>query len=123
MLALRSPQEVYRRVEFDARVIGADPRQLVLVCYEQFDDALARALHAAAAGDNAAKSKALTRALTAVSALQMGIDPAADVAPALGQFYGAARQALLGCAPQFKPAVIRRLREDFSEISQSLKIA
>ena len=63
MLALRSPQEVYRRVEFDARIAGANPRELVLVCFEQLNAALGRALHAAAAGDNAAKSAALTRAL------------------------------------------------------------
>ena len=120
MLALHSPSEAYRRVEFDARVIGADPRQLVLVCYEQLDAALGRALHAAAAGDNGRKSAALTRALTAISALQLGIDPAAAIAPTLGQFYGSARQTLLDCAVAFSPSAIERLRDDFAEVARSL---
>ena len=123
MRALHSPSEAYRRVEFDARVIGADPRQLVLVCYEQLDAALARALHAAAAGDNRAKSEALTRALTAISALQLGVDPTAEIAPALSQFYGAARKVLLDCALHFDPAALKQIRRDFFEISQSLNHA
>lgn len=123
MHALRSPQEAYRRVDFDARVIAADPRQLVLVCYEQLNAALGCALHAAAVGDNSEKSEALTRALTAISALQMGIDPAAKIAPVLGQFYSAARRALLDCAVEFKPDAVMRLRNDFLEISQSLAAA
>lgn len=120
MLALHTPAEAYRRVEFDARVIGADPRQLVLVCYDQLSEALRRTLHAAAVGNRSEKSAALTRALTAVAALQLGIDPAAAIAPTLNQFYGAARQALLDCALDFKPEVIERLRGDFAEIAGSL---
>ena len=123
MRTLHSPSEAYRRVDFDARVIGADPRQLLLVCYEQLDAALGRALHAAAAGDNAMKSDALTRALTAISALQLGVDPAAEIAQALNQLYGAARQVLLNSALQFNPAALKQLRGDFFEISQSLNQA
>ena len=123
MLALRSPQEVYRRVEFDARIAGANPRELVLVCFEQLNAALGRALHAAAAGDNAAKSEAITRALSAIAALLLGIDPAARIAPVLRQFYQAARQALLGCALDFRPAVLERWRGDFAEIGRSLALA
>lgn len=36
MRYLRDPSEAYRRVDFDARVFGADPRQLVDLCLEQF---------------------------------------------------------------------------------------
>lgn len=120
MHALRSPLEAYRRVDFDARVAGADPRQLVLVCYEQLTDALARALHGARTGDNRLKSEALTRALAALAALQMGIDPAAPIAASLSQLYGSARRALLDCVLDFRPEVMERLRGDFVEIAQSL---
>ena len=123
MLTQRSPHDAYRRVEFDARVIGASSDQLVLVCYEQLGAALARALHAAAAGDNREKSAALTRALTAIAALQMGIDPVAGIAPVLGQFYGAARAAVLDCAIEFRPEVLTRLRADFAEIARSFAAA
>ncbi len=120
MHALRSPHEAYRRVEFDARVVGADPRQLVLVCYDQLTGALGRALHAARSGDNCLKSEALTRALAAIAALQMGIDPAAPIASVLTQFYGSARRALLDCVLNFDPQVVEQLQKDFSEIRNSL---
>lgn len=121
MHALRTPHEAYRRVEFDARVEGANPRQLVLVCYDQLTAALGRALHGAKAGDNRAKSEALTRALAAIAALQMGIDPAAPIASALTQFLGAARRALLDCVLDFRPELVEQLQKDFSEIRNSLK--
>lgn len=121
MHALRSPHEAYRRVEFDARVVGADPRQLVLVCYDQLTAALSRARHAARSGDNRLKSEALTRALAAIAALQMGVDPGAPIAGVLTQFYGAARRALLDSVLDFNPAVVERLQMDFTEIRNSLE--
>jgi flagellin-specific chaperone FliS len=120
MHALRSPHEAYRRVEFDARVVGADPRQLVLVCYDQLTGALGRALHGARSGDNRLKSEALTRALAAIAALQMGIDPSAPIASVLTQFYGSARRALLDCVLNFDPLVVEQLKQDFSEIRNTL---
>lgn len=123
MHALRSPHEAYRRVEFDARVAGADPRQLVLVCYGQLTGALALALHAFRKGDNRLKSEALTRALAAIAALQMGIDPAAPIAPVLTQFYGAARKALLDCVLDFRPDVVEQLHLDFTQIAGSMESA
>jgi len=120
MHALRTPHEAYRRVEFDARVVGADPRQLVLVCYDQLTGALGRALHAARSGDNRLKSEALTRALAAIAALQMGIDPAAPIASVLTQFYGSARRALLDCVLDFDQQVVETLQHDFSEVARSL---
>ena len=43
MLMLRSPHEAYRKVDFDARVAGATPQQLVALCYEQLIAALGTA--------------------------------------------------------------------------------
>ena len=73
MLANRSPHEAYRRVDFDARVEGANPQQLVGMCYEALAGALGTALYAHERGDNRLKSQSLTRALSAVTALQLGV--------------------------------------------------
>lgn len=120
MLLLRSPQEAYRKVDFDARIAGADPRTLVALCFEQFDAALGSALWADSQGDNAARSRALTRALAALTALQMGVDPAAPLAPALSQVYRAARTALLDSVPRFDAAAIAGVRRDFGEIGRAM---
>lgn len=116
----RSPQEAYRRVDFDARVAGADPRQLVALCYEQLVAALGSALFAAGQGDNALKSRSLTRALTALTALQMGIDPAQPLAPALGQLYDSARRAVLDSVLAFDEPTLSAIRADFVEIGRRI---
>lgn len=120
MHAPRDPGQAYRRIEFDARVAGADPRELVLVCYDQLGEALGRALSAAAAGNNRAKSEALTRALSALTALQMGVDVRSSVAPALLEFYSAGRSAVLGSVLNFNAAALNRLRGDAADIASAL---
>ncbi|HEX4846701.1 MAG TPA: flagellar protein FliS [Novosphingobium sp.] len=123
MQILRSPQDVYRKVDLDARIAGADPQQLVLLCYEQLGTALGSAVHAAQAGDNARKSAALTRALSAITALQMGLDPAAPVSAALGTFLDAARQAVLGSVIAFDAGALERLRGDVGELAAAFRKA
>ncbi|MFM5885051.1 MAG: flagellar protein FliS [Novosphingobium sp.] len=120
MLLLRSPQDAYRQVDFDARIAGADPQALVALCFEQFDAALGSALWGDSNGDAARISTALTRALAAITALQMGIDHAAPLAPALAQLYRAARAALLASVPVFDRAAITALRRDFAEIARAI---
>lgn len=120
MLARHNPQEAYRRVAFDARVAGADPSQLVLLCFEQLDLALGSALMAATRRDNAAKSQALTKALSSLTALQLGISREAAMAPALHQFYEAARARLLGNVLAFDAQAVGALRGDFAEIGKAL---
>lgn len=120
MLLLRSPQEAYRKVDFDARIAGADPQALVALCFEQFGAALGTALWADGHCDNVVRSRALTRALAALTALQMGIDPAAPIAPALGQLFRAARAALLGSVPHFDHAAIAAVRRDFADIARAM---
>ena len=46
MLMRRTPHEAYRRVDFDARVKGASPSELVHLCYEHLVSALGTAIHA-----------------------------------------------------------------------------
>ena len=121
MLACRSPHEAYRRVDFDARVAASDSSQLVHLCIEHLIGALGTALHAASSGDNGLKSSSLTRALTAVTALQLGVSGSDGVADALRHVYEAARRSILDSATQFDPDRIATLRSDFVEIGTALR--
>lgn len=120
MLTARSPQEAYRQVDFDARVAGADPHTLVALCFERFDAALGSALFAHARADNALRSRSLTQALAALTALQIGVDRGAPLAAALDQLYRAARVSLLDSVPAFDPVALAAIRSDFAEIARAL---
>jgi flagellar protein FliS len=117
MIALRSPQEAYARVDLDARVSGADAHELVTLCYEQLVTGIGTALFAFERGDNALKSRSLTRALSAVTALQLGVSGEHAVAGALRHFYDAARRALLDSAIRFDAPTLQNLRRDVQEIA------
>lgn len=123
MLARLSPHEAYRRVDFDARVNGADPSQLVTLCYEQLVAALGSALFAFERGDNLLKSQSLTRAISAITALQLGVSGDGPVAGALRQLYEAARRSVLDSALEFDSGKIATIRQDFIEIAGALKAA
>jgi flagellar protein FliS len=120
MLALKSPHEAYRRVDFDARVEGANPQQLVSLCYETLASALGTALYAQQQNDNDLKSRSLTRALSAITALTLGITGDGEVALALRQLYQSARRSILDSAVSFDGDVIAAMRQDFIEISGAL---
>ena len=120
MLASRDPAEVYRRVDFDARVEGADAQALVLLCYEQVASALGSAGFAHRRGDNRAKSKAITRALAAITALQLGISGSDGVAAALNRFYESARRTLIENALDFNAEQVAAVRRDFTEIAAAM---
>jgi flagellar protein FliS len=120
MLARRNPQDAYRRVDFDARVTGADPMQLVGLCYEHLIAALGSALYADERGDTAAKSAALTRGVAALTALHLGVSGESGIARSLRQFYEAARRSLLDCVLAFDPTRINQVRQDFIEIAETL---
>jgi len=121
MLALTDPHEAYRRSSLDARVQGGDSAALVQLCLEQAVVSLGSALFAQERGDSALRSKALIRALTAVTALEMGVDRDAPLAGALLQVYGAARQAVLGSVTAFDAGLLAAVREDFLEIDAALR--
>jgi hypothetical protein len=121
MLAITDPREAYRRSEIDARVQGgADPAELVRLCLEQVIGGLGLAVIAHERRDPAARSKALTRALSAVTALDMGVDRAAPLAGALLQIYGAARQAMLDSVVSFDTELLDCVRQDFVDISRAI---
>lgn len=121
MLAQRSPHEAYRRVDFDARVNGANPAELVHLCYEHLVSALGTAVHAQGIGDNSLKSRSMTRALTAITALQLGVSGESEVASALKHLYESARRTILDCAVDFDPRKVETLRTDFIEIGRALQ--
>ncbi|MBU6266004.1 MAG: flagellar protein FliS [Sphingomonadales bacterium] len=123
MLAQRNPQAVYRRIEFDARVQGADQQQLVALCYEQLIGALGSAQFAYDKGDNKMKSESLTRAVSALTALHFGVTGEGGVADALRHLYISARKSVLDCVLAFDPGTIAHIRQDFMEISQALSQA
>jgi flagellar biosynthetic protein FliS len=123
MYALTTPQEAYRRVDFDARISGADPRQLVIVCYEQLASALGAAALSAQRGDNARKSQALTRALAALTALQMGLDPGQTITAALATFLESARKTVLDSVVTFDGTAIERLGEDVRDLLEAFRHA
>src|SRR5690606_38551122 len=121
MLAITDPREAYRRSEIDARVEGGvDPADLVRLCYEQAIGGLGLAVIAHGRQDREARSKALTRALSAVTALDMGVDRSAPLADALLRLYGSARKAILDSVLAFDAEVLGRVRQDFIEIAAAL---
>lgn len=121
MLALRNnPRDAYHRIAFDARIAVAGQNDLVALCYEQFDLALGDALHAASLGDNHRKSSSLTRALSSVTALQLGIDFGHPLAPVLNTFYDSARRLLLNSALRFDARALSSVRADFAEIREAM---
>lgn len=120
MLALRNPSEAYRRIDFDARVEGADPRTLVMLCYESLVSSLGTALFAHDRGDNRAKSAALTRAVSALTALLLGIEGQEGISAHLRAFYEAARRRVLDNVIAFSPEQIVQVREDIREIAAAM---
>lgn len=117
MLGQSNPTVAYRRVDFDARVAGANSAQLTAVCYERLVGSLGSALYAAARSDNPGKSRALTQALAALTALELGLVAAAPLAATLGQLYAGARRAVLDSVLAFDAPAIERVKQDFAEIA------
>lgn len=120
MLLRRDPGETYRRVDFDARVKGASSLQLVALCLEQAAGSLGRAIYAQEHGDNSTKSAALTRAVAAITALELGVDSANPVGGSLLQLYQAARRTILDNALRFDARQLDTIRTDLLDIREAM---
>lgn len=120
MLLRRDPGETYRRVDFDARVKGASSLQLVALCLEQAAGSLGRAIYAQEHGDNSAKSAALTRAVAAITALELGVDTSNPVSQPLLQLYQAARRTILDNALRFDAPQLDTIRTDLLDIREAM---
>lgn len=116
----RDPGETYRRVDFDARVSGASSLQLVVLCLEQAASAIGRAVYAQSHGDNSGKSAALTRAVAAITALELGVDNAHPASQPLMQLYQAARRSILDSALRFDPPQLETIRTDLLDIREAM---
>jgi flagellar protein FliS len=115
----QDPREAYRRVDFDAAITSANPQQLVAVCYDLLIAALGSALVAHQRSDTMLKSQSLTRAMSALTALRMGISDRSGVAQALAHFYEAARRTVLGSVVEFDERALAALRNDFIDIKSA----
>lgn len=122
MLVIRNPQEAYRQVEFDARVASARPEQLVALCYQELSISLGTAIRAHELGDNQRRSRGLTRALAALTALQLGIDAKATASSALRQFYGGLRLTVLESVPNFDAARLLAAKIDVEDVAAALGV-
>lgn len=120
MLTRLDPAEAYRRTAFDARVYGAGPGELVAICFEQLVHGLSMALLSAQRSDNAGRSKALTRALGAVTALEMGVDREQPLGRSLLRLYEAARCAILDSVIAFDAARLATIRDDFRDVAAAM---
>ncbi|MFM9936882.1 MAG: flagellar export chaperone FliS [Novosphingobium sp.] len=120
MLLRRDPGETYRRVDFDARVKGASSLQLVVLCLEQAAGSLGRAVYAQDHGDNSAKSAALTRAVAALTALELGVDSTHPAGQPLMQIYQSARRSILDSALRFDATRLDTIRVDLLDIREAM---
>jgi flagellin-specific chaperone FliS len=122
MLAMRNtPADTYRRIEFDARVTGADQGQLVTLLVEELIAALQSALFAHEHGHNQRKSAAMTRAIAVLTTLELGVAPqsADGIGGVLLQFYRGGKRTILDSVVSFDPQAITRLHGDFEDIRRS----
>ena len=120
MLLQHKPAEAYRRVALDARIAGARPADLVLLCYEQLAEALGAAIEASSRADNHRRSAAMTRAMSSLTALQLGLDRQSPLAVPLDTFFAGVRRTLLNNVPGFDPAAIAAARGDVIEVAAGL---
>ena len=121
----RPPAEVYSRIEFDARVSGAGKEELVVVLIEQFLIALQSAIFAHENRLNERKSAAMTRAIAALTALELGVVSSSenDMGASLLTFYREAKKVILDSVVVFDAEAFAGLYADFSEIRQALSQA
>lgn len=115
--------DTYRSVEFDARVNGATPADLTDLCFEQFVVSLGRAMHAHQARDPAGRSSALSRAVSCLLALEMGIAGQDGVAATLRDLYARARASVLASVLEWDEPTLKRIRDDFADIREALRAA
>jgi flagellar protein FliS len=123
MLARAKPHEAYRESHFDARLIASGRDDLVLICLEDLIENLGVLQIVEGRADRAVRSRALTRCVTALTALEMGVDRDADLSASLLQFYGAAKSLLLDSIRECDMVQIAQLQSDMTEIATAFRAA
>lgn len=123
MLAISDPRAAYLQSDFDARLKGSRPQDIVLFCLGEVVASLGAVILAEERRDPAARSKALTRGVTALTALEIGVDRDAPIAESLLQFFGSAKSVLLDSVRRIDVEKIETLRADVVEIRNALAMA
>ncbi|MFW2349030.1 flagellar protein FliS [Qipengyuania sp.] len=123
MLARARPGEAYRESNFDVRLKASGRDDLVLICLDDLIENLGVLQITESRGDRASRSRTLTRCVTALTALEMGIDREAELATSLMQFYGAAKGLLLDSIRAIDLQKITQLRGDLREIAAAFRAA
>ena len=121
MLTVPTPREAYRRTHFRARVESGTPDDLVIICLDEFLAQLATIDVMEQRGNKAGRSLAISRAVTALITLELGVDHSSPLAPALLEFYRAAKSWLLGSLHSLDREILARCRADFEQVRESLK--
>lgn len=123
MLAAHNPALAYRRSSFEARLLAASPQDMVIMCLDDFLANLVRFEQADLRDDREARSAALTRCITSLTALEMGVDRTAPLGQTLLQFYAAGKSALLGMVVSIEVGRLRAIKRDFEDIRGSFRAA
>lgn len=123
MLSRSKPCEAYRQASFDARLLGSTRHELVLFCLEEFLENLGQLELADRRFDAAARSRAITRCVTALTALELGIDRTVAMGSTLSQFYGAAKNNLMDSIRQTDDVAISAMKSDFCDIAEAFRKA
>lgn len=111
------PCDIYRRVELDARVEGADGIGLTRLCLERALSELDRANRAYGRGDRGIVCDALTRAASSVAGLSRGVVDSNPMRGPLLHLYGAAETAIRGCVSNYREDVLERVKTDLRDIA------
>jgi len=119
MLHRPGPAEAYRRVEIDAYIVGGEAAQMTRLCLAETIGALNRALYFDSKADGEARVNCLTKALSCIQALKLGVDRTQPLAEALLVVYGNAVGRLTRNMRIFDARAISALRQDFLEIEQA----
>lgn len=123
MLMYRVPREAYKKLELDALLLGSGKNELTLFCLRELLENIRLFKIYDATDNRVARSSALTRSIMSVTALEMGVDRSADLAPSLLQIYGAAKSEFLNSIREARLKSIEAIERDFSEILYALEAA
>ncbi len=123
MLASSEPRAAYQQSNFDARVHGGSPQDIVVYCLDELALTLGMLRQADQRGNRAGRSAAITRAIAILTALEMGVDRENELAASLLHFYEGSRRLLLGSIAITQTEAVATLREDVIEIRDALKMA
>ena len=123
MLAANQPRDAYRQSNFDARIKGGSPEDIVVYCLDELALTLGMLRQADMRGNRGGRSEAITRGIAILTALEMGVDRETELASSLLHFYEGARRLLLASVAQTDSDAVDTLRADVTEIRDALNLA